>query len=82
MEILLGFGSKYIEILIMKNLYSQLDGVVWEWVKSKNKTKQNRADLTLIEYVKCVKKYFEDNKNSQQTMSILIEVDDILEEYR
>jgi hypothetical protein len=56
LEDIFGLGSRYLEILIMKNLYSKI-GVAWGWKASRPWV---LPDLTFKEYCGFVKKYFED----------------------
>jgi hypothetical protein len=69
LEELFGLGARYLEILIMKNLYS-IVGIAWKWKASSN---GGLPDLTFKEYVCSVKKHFDETSKNESQISILIE---------
>lgn len=68
LEDLFGPSSRYLEILVIKNLHS-IAGVVWEWKPTNSWV---APDFTFKEYVSVVKKYFEDSKRYEESMSIFV----------
>lgn len=69
LEDLFGPSSRYLEILVMKNLHS-IVGVVWEWKPSNPWV---APDFTFKEYVSVAKKYFNRkyNKTSIKDFEII-----------
>jgi hypothetical protein len=78
LEDLFGPSSRYLEILVIKNLHSRA-GVVWEWKPSNPWV---AADFTFKEYVSVVKKYFEDAKRYEEQMSFFVYEKEALEIYK
>jgi len=74
-EDLFGLGSRFLEILIMKNLYSKIASV-WE---QKESTPWVLPDITFKEYVNSVRKRFENALGTGEQTGILIAESEALE---